>query len=134
MSHYRPLLVVAALLLAALPGCGGEKPAPREQTLQGLQARFGSRPDPPAVGHDNTFTLALAERGQPLSGARVTGRFFFKGLNREGPTASFLERAPGTYEAPEVSTGMKGKWEATITVSRDAQPDATFVFPFTVGG
>ena len=138
----RSRLVPAAVLLATwlgVAGCGGAKePDPHTQTTNGIQADFGAQPDPPTVGHDNTFVLTLSRSGQPVTGEVVNVQFLFKGLNKEGPAAVCSESQPGRYEAREISTGMGGKWEAVYTLSRSSpgaaapQTDAQFTFPFDV--
>jgi hypothetical protein len=122
-------ILVLALLV---PGCGGKPADPRVQTVSGMTAQFAPVPDPPHVGHDSGFTVALAENGAPVQGARVQIATFFKGLNQTGPAGPMMEAGPGRYQASELSTGMNGKWEAVVTVSRANQPDAQFKFPFTV--
>jgi len=123
--------VIALCVLALATGC---KPAekPRTQTNAGVTATFAAQPDPPRVGHDSNFSLTLTEGGAPLAGARVNFAFFFRGLNQTGPTAVGHESSPGFYEAREVSTGMGGKWEVEVVVTRPAGGQAQFTFPFTV--
>jgi hypothetical protein len=120
-----------AVILLALPGC---RPAPEPRTLTdaGVTAVFGMTPEPPRVGHDSGFSVTLTEGGRPVTGATVNFAFFFRGLNQTGPTAVGTEASPGVYEAREISTGMGGKWEAEIAVTRPAGAPARFTFPFTV--
>ena len=123
-------LGIALALLSA--GCGGGKSESRTQKVGALTAVFLPTPDPPSVGRDSGFSLTLTEGGAPVSGARVHMEFNFIGLNQEGPRIDAAETAPGQYTANEVSTGMGGKWEAAVTISRSNQPDAKFTFPFHV--
>lgn len=125
-------LVTILLGCLALAGCGGKQGDERTQASGGLTAQFAPVPDPPQVGHDSAFAVTLAEGGQPVRGASVQAQFVFKGLNQQGPSASFIEASPGRYEANEVSTGMNGKWEAQVTITRAGKPAAQFTFPFAV--
>jgi hypothetical protein len=121
-----------ALLLAA-GGCGGKKDEnPRVRTTGGIQGQFAPNPDPPRVGLDSGFAVTLTQNGAPVTGANVNFAFFFKSMNQAGPTAVGSETSPGRYEASGVTTGMNGKWEAEVTVSRSNQPDVKLTFPFTV--
>ena len=122
--------VLLGLLLAA--GCGG-RGDPRLQSSGGLQAQCTPVPDPPRTGHDSGFVITLTQNGAPVQEAGVVIATFFKGLNQTGPVATCRETTPGRYEATEVSTGMGGKWEAEVTVSRSNQPNVKFTFPFEVG-
>jgi len=125
--------LVGFLLLFSAPGCGGKKAGdPRTRTSGSLTAHFTPEPNPPHVGHDSGFAFTLTEGGNPVAGASVQLATFFKGLNQTGPTATMFESAPGRYEARDLSTGMNGRWEAVVTVSRPNQPDARFTFPFHV--
>ena len=118
--------------LVLLAGCGGGGGDPRVKSSGGLQAQFAPVPDPPRTGHDSGFVVTLTQNGSPVGGAVVNIATFFKGLNQTGPVATCRETMPGRYEATEVSTGMGGKWEAEVSVSRPNQPDAKFTFPFEV--
>ncbi len=121
-----------AVVLTA--GCGGKEKGTDERvrSVGVLQARLETNPDPPRVGHDSGFAVILTENNAPITGARVNLALFYKSMNQPGPTASCTETAPGRYEANELSTGMNGKWEAAVTVSRQSQPDARFDIPFSV--
>jgi hypothetical protein len=121
-------LILGMLLLA---GCGGAK-NPRHQAAGGVTGDFAPVPDPPRVGLDSGFVVTLSQNGAPLTGAQVSIATFFRGLNQTGPTGTFNETAPGRYEATGLTTGMNGKWEAEVVVSRSNQPDVKLTFPFTV--
>jgi hypothetical protein len=124
------MLAMAVLLMA---GCGGGKPDnPRVRTSGSLTGQLAFTPDPPVVGHDNSFTVTLTENGAPVTGATVNLALFFKGLSKDGPSATCTQSAPGQYEARDLSAPMGGAWEATVTVARPNQPDAKLVYPFTV--
>lgn len=126
------LLGVSAAVL--LVGCGGKEKGTdaRVRSVGALHARLETNPDPPRVGHDSGFAVILTENNAPVTGARVNLALFYKSMNQPGPTASCTETAPGRYEATELSTGMNGKWEAAVTVSRQSQPDARLDIPFSV--
>lgn len=127
---YVPLLA----LVSVLAGCAGGKakePA-NTRTVGALSARLTTDPDPPQVGHDSSFALTLNESGQPVTGATVVLDLSFKSLDQKGPSGSCTETSPGHYEVRDLSTGMNGRWEAAVTVSRGNLPDAKFTFPFFV--
>jgi YtkA-like protein len=133
-AHRYPLHVAGLLCLALLlvTGCGGKGGDPRVRTSGGLTAQFAPVPDPPRVGHDSSFAVALTENNAPVTGATVNLALFYRSLNQTGPTATCSETSPGRYEAADLSTGMNGNWEAEVTVARPGKPEARFTFPFTV--
>lgn len=126
--------VYVLLLALAIAGCtGGKAKEPANvRTVGGLTARFATDPHPPRVGHDSSFAVALSESGQPVAGATVLMDLAFKSLDQKGPSGSCTETSPGQYEVRDLSTGMNGRWEAAVTVSRGNLPDAKFTFPFFV--
>jgi len=126
--------VYVPLLLLVLAGCGGgqAKAPPGTQTSGTLTAQLKPDPDPPQVGHDTSFVVTLTDAGQPVAGATVVIDLSFKSLNQKGPSGTCTEGAPGRYEVRDLSTGMNGRWEAAVTVSRGNLPDAKFTFPFFV--
>jgi hypothetical protein len=117
-----------------LAGCasGKAKGPSNSQSVGALSARFSTDPTPPRVGHDSSFAVALTESGQPVPGAVVLMDLSFKSLDQKGPSGSCTEVSPGHYEVRDLSTGMNGRWEAAVTVSRGNLPDAKFNFPFFV--
>lgn len=124
---------LALALLLVLPGCGGRADvAPNTRTASGISATFTPDPNPPRVGHDSGFVVTLAEEGQPVTGGAVHIQLLFSTLNQQGPSGVCAETAPGRYEVKDLSTGMNGRWDAAVTVSRANKPDAKFSFPFTV--
>ena len=125
-------MILVGIVLA---GCGRSSSLgdSRTRTVGSLTAQLTPEPDPPRVGHDSGFVVTVAENGSPVSGAAVRMDTAFTGLNQTGPSAVLTETSPGRYEAREVSTGMNGKWEATVTITRINQPDVQLTFPFTVG-
>ena len=126
-------IVAVAAVGLQLAGCrGADKVDPRLAKVGTLEGRLVPMPDPPHVGHDSGFAVVLTDGGRPLTGARVVIALFFKTMNQAGPTAPCQEVSPGRYEALELSTGMAGKWEAQLAVSRTAQPDAQLKFTFQV--
>jgi hypothetical protein len=128
------LRLLPLLLVLALPGgCrGGATSDPGAASSGSLEAQFTPMPNPPTVGHDSAFAVTLTDSGVPVSGASVHLALFFKSMNQAGPDAMCSEVAPGRYEATGLSTGMHGRWEAEVSVTRAGQPDARFNFPFSV--
>jgi hypothetical protein len=121
---------LAALLVLA--GCGGKGSSGGGPGAGGVQAQMTTDPPKLGVGHDSSFSFTLTEGGAPVAGARVFVALGFKGLNKEGPTGFCTEAAPGRYEIRDLSTGMNGRWEAALTVSRANQPDVHLKLPFLV--
>ena len=122
-----PCLVV--LLVCA--GCGGGKHG-SGSAAGGLTAVLTTDPATLSVGHDSSFIFNLTEKGTPVSGAKVFVQLLFKGLNQEGPNGTCTEAGPGRYEIRDLSTGMNGRWEAALTVTRANQPDVHLTRPFLV--
>jgi hypothetical protein len=128
-NYRRHLLLVALSSILMLVGCGGEKDTLSAKSGS-LTAQLSSNPTPPASGHDSSFTVALTDNGQPLTGAQVRMEFFFLGLNQEGPKLPATESAPGQYTANEVSIGMGGKWKVDVFVTRAGSSELKLTIPF----
>lgn len=126
-------LLLLASVTGLMIGCGGKKAGDsRTQTVAGVTGRFAPTPDPPSVGLDSNFTVALSESGKPLTGMTVNFALFFRSLNQTGPTGTAFESSRGEYTITGLTTGMNGKWEAEVTASRSDRPDVKFTFPFSV--
>jgi len=125
--------LLAALALPAVAGCAGpKKGSDRIQEAGTLTGTLVPSPDPPRVGLDTDFGVILTDRGTPVIGAQVAIALFFRSMNQAGPTAVCTAVAPGRYLASALTTGMNGRWEAVVTISRPSQPDAQLTFPFLV--
>ena len=121
------------LCLPLLSGCGGHKEgAAHTQTVDGITAQLIPIPDPPHVGHDTDFAVAVSQGGSPLVGAGVRLSLYYKTMSQVGPSDTAHEASPGRYEVHEMTTGMNGQWEGKITLSRVNVPDVHFRIPFEV--
>jgi len=125
---------LAALLVVTLVcGCGGGNALPPGTAKSGsLTGQLTTSPTPARVGLDTIFVVTLSDGGAPVTGANVNIALFFRGLNQTGPTSPCSPTAPGRYETPGLVTGMAGKWEAEVTVSRPNHPDARLTLSFNV--
>ncbi len=123
-------LQAAMQAMVAMPGMEPpeQRPAaPARQTAApaGLDIAFRSEPDPPRLG-DNTFEVTVKDaQGQPVTDAAVTVTFFMPAMPSMGMpamrSAAALPHAGGGTYRGSGQVPMAGRWDLTVTVSRDGQ-------------
>jgi RND family efflux transporter MFP subunit len=89
---------------------------------QQVSAEMTTDPSPPHKGKNRLEVKLAASDGKPLSGAKVTVRFFMPGMPGMGmaemnEAAQLSEQGNGVY-AGEVELGSGGTWQVTITAEQ----------------
>jgi len=115
------LTVALAVLFGALSATGCRKKAPsagNTGTVGDITVKLDTDPSPAHVGHDTILRFTLTNAQGPVSGANIRVDTRYLNMHKDGPTdLTATERGAGVYEAPDVSTGMAGRWEATATIT-----------------
>ncbi len=112
------LQAAAGAYTPASPGAGAEMNASAPQ----LSAELTTNPSPPHKGKNGIqVTLASAD-GKPLSGAKVSVRFFVPAMAEMGMAAmnamaQLAEQGNGTYRG-EVELASGGTWQVTVSVEQ----------------
>jgi RND family efflux transporter MFP subunit len=113
-------------LRAAIPGF--EAPPPIDDTTTdtaALRIELVTQPDPPRAG-DNTFEVAVSDAtGAPVADATVSVVLFMPAMpSMNMPAmrtqATLLADGGGRYRG-RVEVNMSGRWDVTITVTRDGR-------------
>ena len=131
----RVTLVLLSLLLVALPlGCKKKASGPGNTgMIGGMTVTLSTDPSPAVVGHDTLLRFEITENGTPVQGCQLSVDTHYVNMDRDGPVGlSATEVSPGVYEARDVSTGMNGKWEATVTVTPPSGQGGTVTLGFRV--
>jgi len=89
---------------------------------QQVSAELTTDPSPPHKGKNRLQVKLTAPDGKPLSGAKVTVRFFMPGMPEMGMaemnvTAQLSDQGNGTY-AGEAELGSGGTWQVTISAEQ----------------
>jgi RND family efflux transporter MFP subunit len=102
---------------SSAPDAGGPVPT--------IAIAFSVEPDPAAPG-PNTFTVTIKDAsGQPLSGADASVQFFMPAMPMMNmpairSAATLKPAGPGVYRGSG-ELMMSGRWETTVTISRDGR-------------
>jgi nitrogen fixation protein FixH len=92
----------------------------RQQIERGWQVQKGWLTKP-IEGEPTAFKVAAqTRRGEPLSGAVVTGQFLRPADSRLDKNFSLPEVAPGVYEG-ELSLPAPGRWSVVLQIQRDGE-------------
>ena len=103
----------------------GDAPAASADAKSTVPFAMTTRPDPPRAG-DNTVEVTVRDpSGAPVTGATVTVALFMPAMpSMNMPAmradATLLETGGGAYRG-QADVGMAGRWDVTITVTRDGQ-------------
>jgi len=121
-------------LAVALAGCGKPPTPAGAQKAGPYTIQFRTEPDPPHVGLDTAFVVAVTDAGGPVGGASVNLQLTCRTYNQKGPEAPAIESPgwPGHYEARGMTTGVAGQWAAEVTVNDPRKGMASATFPFAV--
>ena len=89
---------------------------------QQASAELTTDPSPPRKGKNRVQVKLTSSDGKPLSGARVTVRFFMVGMPEMGMaemnvTSQLTDQGNGVY-AGEVELGSGGTWQVTISAEQ----------------
>ena len=101
----------------------GDGASPKSAPAAGLDIVFRSQPDPPEAG-DNTFEVTVTDaQGAPVIDAQVTVTFFMPAMPSMAmpamqSSATLPHAGNGVYRG-EGEVVMGGRWDVTVTVSRD---------------
>jgi Cu(I)/Ag(I) efflux system membrane fusion protein/cobalt-zinc-cadmium efflux system membrane fusion protein len=120
------------------PGAGGvaamsNAPSPQQATIH-----FMTNPNPPHQG-ENTFLVKLTgPKGPPISGAKVTVRFYMPampamGMGAMNTTSTLTDQGNGSYEGTGV-LGSGGTWQVSITAEKKGKTIATKQLRVSVAG
>jgi hypothetical protein len=102
------------------PGAGAA--AAMNGSGQQTSAELTTDPSPPRKGKNRLLVKLTDSDSKPLSGAKVTVRFFMPGMPEMGMAemneiAQLGDRGNGTY-AGDVELGSGGTWQVTITAEQ----------------
>ncbi|MDR3748596.1 MAG: FixH family protein [Acidobacteriota bacterium] len=89
-------------------------------------------PDNPSMTKPITFTLHIADAGQPVSSAEVTGTLTMKSMDMGKAEVKFSPQGNGDYQASMKELDMSGPWTLTVDAAQGSA-HATKNFDFTVG-
>lgn len=127
MKTLSPISLGAALvLLVLLSACARKAPTgPFQMDLK-------VSPDNSSMTKPITFTLHIADAGQPVSSAEVTGTLTMKSMDMGKTEVKFSAQGNGDYQASMKEMDMSGPW----TLAVDAAQGGVHTkknFDFTVG-
>lgn len=105
-------------------GADDEAPAPE------LDITVEPDPDPPKI-EGTTFVVAVAEDGEPVTGADVSVSLGMTEHSHSGVSDDAEETEPGRYEA-RLSFPMRGKWAGSARVQAGDAPEATETISYVV--
>lgn len=108
----------------ATAGADDEAPAPE------LDITVEPDPDPPKI-EGTTFVVAVAEDGEPVTGAEVSVSLGMTEHSHSGVSDDAEETEPGRYEA-RLSFPMRGKWAGSARVQAGDAPEATETVSYVV--
>lgn len=112
--------ITAALLLSALllSACGDEATPPAKTGALTVLATIA--PDPPKVGQNTLMITVKSSDGSLLEGATITvdPQMPMHG-HGSSETAKIVEKGQGVYEAIPVTLQMPGKWEVTVSATKE---------------
>ena len=117
MDSESQLTAAAGAYTPPPPGAGAA--AAMNGAEQQAAAELTTDPSPPHKGKNRLLVKLTTSDGKPLSGAKVTVRFFMPGMPEMGmaemnETAALTDQGNGTY-AGEVELGSGGTWQITIS-------------------
>jgi Cu(I)/Ag(I) efflux system membrane fusion protein/cobalt-zinc-cadmium efflux system membrane fusion protein len=103
------------------PGAGTEMTAAAQQ----FSADLTTDPAPPHKGKNTVQVKLTSADGKPLSGAKVTVRFFMAAMPQMGmaemnSASQLTDQGNGTYRS-QIDLGSGGTWQVTITAEQDGK-------------
>jgi len=116
------------------PGAGANAaPSPNQANIE-----FSSSPNPPRKG-ENVFNVRLTDaKGSPVSGAKITAKFYMAGMPAMGmaamtTTVTLTDKGNGLYTGAG-TLGSSGNWQVTVRAEKDGQMIAAKQFGLTATG
>jgi copper transport protein len=89
---------------------------------------------PNRAAQPSTFTLRLTQKGQPVTGARVTLQFAMLDMEMGTQAYTLPERSPGTYARTTPALVMVGHWGVSYQIEpRGGQPFTVIVVDHAEG-
>lgn len=131
----RPGLVVALLAgLSLAAGCDRPRSAAATQQVGSVTVRFLPNPDPPRLGENTRFTIALSDQGGPVSGASVYASLTPEAQRDRAPevVANEDRGVAGRYVIPGMALGVPGQWQMQVRIIDVRHGTMTARFPFPV--
>jgi nitrogen fixation protein FixH len=112
--------LILLFLTAALCGCqrAAEPERPKVAPAEPFQMELQVAPEKPLANQPATLRLTLRdEKGELVSGVRVTADLGMPFHDMGEKKVEFAEKGSGIYEAPAKFT-MEGPWEAHVTAEQ----------------
>lgn len=99
--------------------------APASGATQPLDITFRTEPDPPKSGDTTLEASVKGADGQPVTDAEVSAEFYMAPMPEvkmpEMRNTIAMEHVGGGQYRGKGSIMMAGKWDVTVTVTRDGQ-------------
>jgi hypothetical protein len=113
----------AILVFSALWGCqrAAEPEASKPTPAAPFQMELQVEPEKPFANKPATLRLTLRdEKGEPVTGARVTADLGMPFHDMGENKVEFAEKSSGVYEGPAKFT-MEGPWEAHVIAEKNGK-------------
>ena len=125
------ILILGALLLVSLAGCGSDNASKDTPVPQELQIALSTDPTPAQAGPVSLIVEIKDAQGKPVEGAKVSLTARHTGMTHGGIAGDMVDQGGGRYQASG-SFSMSGTWRAEVKASKEGANPKTQSFDLPV--